>query len=113
LGPTGVSGLSQLRSLIFGQPILHSNGQAQVRPFDGFFQVQDLVQLPQHISFGSFCVLKQSGEPADFILQLPLQCRELGLRFLDLLHHVGPLLFIQPKFALISHDRFCRKQVAL
>jgi hypothetical protein len=59
--------------LFFGEPILHPNGQAQVRPFDGFLQVQDLIQLHQHIPFGSFRVLEQSGESADFILKLPLQ----------------------------------------
>jgi hypothetical protein len=73
LGATGVSKLSEFRSLVFRQPILHPNGKAQVRPFNGFFQVQNLVQLPQHISFGSFRVLEQSGESANLILQLPLQ----------------------------------------
>jgi hypothetical protein len=73
LGATCISGRSQFHSLFFRQPILHPNGQAQVRPFNGFFQVQDLVQLHEHIPFGSFRVLEQSGERADFILELPLQ----------------------------------------
>jgi hypothetical protein len=104
--------LSQPPLLLRRQLVFDTNEQPDMRALDLAFETEHFVQLSQRLRFIHLILFYQRRQLFNFLLQIPLQFREAGLRLAQLGLEETLLLFAQAERLLMLHDQFGWKEIS-